>query len=88
MILQRNAIVLVAIFKDSISGLIPVAVDKIKKMGESGFSHFGVHYENTPMQYTAIFHGCKNDKFRLKFVDFLHIFAQNIYCGDTLEPPH
>ena len=21
------------------------------------------HYENTPMQYTAIFHGCKNDIF-------------------------
>ena len=23
----------------------------------------GPHYENTPMQYTAIFHGCKNDNF-------------------------
>ena len=22
-----------------------------------------MHYENTPMQYTAIFHGCKNDNF-------------------------
>ena len=21
------------------------------------------HYANTPMQYTAIFHGCKNDNF-------------------------
>ena len=27
----------------------------------------GSHYENTPMQYTAIFHGCKNDKFHLIF---------------------
>ena len=25
------------------------------------------HYENTPMQYTAIFHGCKNDNFHLIF---------------------
>ena len=47
-----------------------------------------MHYENTPMQYTAIFHGCKNDNFQLKFFDYFHIFAQNIYCGYTLEPPH
>ena len=46
-----------------------------------------IHYENTPMQYTAIFLGCKNDNFQLKFVYFFHIFAQNIYCGYTLEPP-
>ena len=25
-----------------------------------------VHYKNMPMQYTAIFHGCKNDKFDLQ----------------------
>ena len=46
------------------------------------------HYENTPMQYTAIFHGCKNASFQLNFADYFHIFAQNIYCGYTLEPPH
>ena len=46
------------------------------------------HYENTPMQHTAIFHGCKNDNFQLIFFHFFHIFAQNIYCGYTLEPPH
>ena len=42
------------------------------------------HYENTPMQYTAIFHSCKNDNFKLKIFDYFHIFAQNIYCGYTL----
>ena len=48
-----------------------------------------VHYENTPMQYTAIFHGrCKNDNFRLKFIDDFHIFAHNIDCGYSFEPPH
>ena len=26
------------------------------------------HYENTPMQHTAIFHGCKNDNFQLNFL--------------------
>ena len=48
------------------------------------------HYENTPMQYTAIFHGCKNDNFQLIFFFFyyFHVFAQNIYCRYTLEPPH
>ena len=46
------------------------------------------HYENTPMQHTAIFHGCKNDNFYLKFFDYFLIFAQNIDCGYTLEPPH
>ena len=26
------------------------------------------HYANTPVQYTAIFHGCKNDNFQMNFV--------------------
>ena len=46
-----------------------------------------IHYENTSMQYTAIFHGCKIDNFQLNFFDYFHIFAQNIDCGYTLEPP-
>ena len=25
-----------------------------------------IHYENTPMQYTVIFHGCKNVDFQMK----------------------
>ena len=49
--------------------------------------HVVKHYENTPMQHTAIFHGCKNDNFQSKSFDFFHIFAQNIDCGYTLEPP-
>ena len=46
------------------------------------------HYENMSMHYTAIFDGCKNGNFKLNFFDYFHIFAQNIYCGYTLEPPH
>ena len=46
------------------------------------------HYVNTPMQHTAIFHGCKNDNFWLKLFDHFHIFAQNIDCVYTLEPSH
>ena len=45
------------------------------------------HYENTPMQYTAIFNGCKNNNFQMKNSDIFLIFAQNIDCLYTLEPP-
>ena len=44
------------------------------------------HYANMSVQYTAIFHGCKNDNFQMNFIDiFLSFFAQNIDCGYTLE---
>ena len=46
-----------------------------------------MHYANTPMQYTAIFHGCKNVHFQMKMFNIFLIFAQNIDCGYTLEPP-
>ena len=45
------------------------------------------HYENMPMQYTAIFLGCKNGNFQMKKCYIFLIFAQNIDCGYTLEPP-
>ena len=47
----------------------------------------GPHHENTPMQYTAIFHGCKNVHFQMNFFNIFLIFAQNIDCEYTLEPP-
>ena len=47
-----------------------------------------LHYANMSMQYTSIFHGCKNDNFHMKNFDVFLIFAQNIDCGYTLEPPH
>ena len=46
------------------------------------------HYANTPMQYTAIYHDCKNFNFQMKKYNIFLIFAQNIDCGYTLEPPH
>ena len=45
------------------------------------------HYDNTPMQYTAIFHGCKHDDFQMKNNDDFLMFAKKIDCGYTLEPP-
>ena len=48
----------------------------------------GFHNANMSVQYTAIFHGCKNDNFQMKCFDVFLIFAQNIDCGYTLEPPH
>ena len=46
-----------------------------------------IHYANTPVQYTAILHGCKNVHFQIKFLIIFLIFAQNIDCGYTFEPP-
>ena len=46
-----------------------------------------VQYENLPMQYTEIFSGEKIEKFLWKIFDFFLIFAQNIDCGYSLEPP-
>ena len=46
------------------------------------------HYANMSVQYTAIFHSCKNDYFQMIFFNIFLIFAQNIDCGYTLEPPH
>ena len=45
------------------------------------------HYENTPMQYTVIFHSRKNDNFQMKNYDIFLISAQNIDGGHTLELP-
>ena len=45
------------------------------------------HYENMPMQYTVIFKVVKKENFQWKFFDIFLIFAQNIDCGYSLEPP-
>ena len=46
-----------------------------------------LHNENMPMQFNAIFHGYKNVNFQMKNYNIFLIFAQNIDCGYTLEPP-
>ena len=45
------------------------------------------YYGNTPMQYTAIFRGCKTDNLMMKKSDIFLCFAENIDCGYILEPP-
>ena len=52
---------------------------------EKGHLSLLVHYENTPIQYTVIFHDCKNDYFQMKIFDIFLFFAQNIHRGYTLE---
>ena len=49
------------------------------------YTHEGTpsHYENTPIQHTAIFHACKNDNFLLTFFDYFLVFNQYIGCGYT-----
>ena len=43
----------------------------------TAISEKDIHYANTPMQYTAIFHGCKNSNFQMKKYNILLIFAKN-----------
>ena len=38
------------------------------------FKAFYIHYDNMPMQYTVIFHGCKNDDFQMKILIFFSYF--------------
>ena len=46
------------------------------------------HYANMSVQYTAIFHGCKNGNFHMRKCEIFLFFAQNIDRRYTLEPPH
>ena len=46
------------------------------------------HYAKMSVQYTAIYHGYKNNYFQMKLCNIFHNFAQHIDCGYTLEPPH
>ena len=41
-----------------------------------------IHYTNTPMQYTAIFHGFKNVNFQMKTIIFFFLFF--FFCSKTL----
>ena len=36
------------------------------------------------MQYTAVFHGCKNVHFQMKIVNIFLFLAQSIDCGYTI----
>ena len=40
-----------------------------------------VHYANTSMQYTVIFHSCKNDNFQIKNCDIFLFLLQTLIVG-------
>ena len=77
--------------KKNLSSAFPTRSDTnraVQQQKMAGGSRFRIqHYANMSVQYTAIFHGCKNDNFQMKNFDSFLIFAQNIDCGNTLEPP-
>ena len=50
------------------------------------FFIFTKHYENTPIQIYRILPP-KTEHFQIKISHILHISAQNIDCGYSLEPP-
>ena len=47
---------------------------------------FSLLVGDTPMQYTPIFQGCKNDNFQMKKCNNVSYFCSR-HCGYTLEPP-
>ena len=40
-----------------------------------------IHYANTPMQYTAIFNGCKNVNFQVKKIFFFLFLLKTLIVG-------
>ena len=52
-----------------------------------GNTFYCVHYENMFMQYTDFSSAVKIENFHWTNFDIFLIFAQNIDCGYTLEPP-
>ena len=40
-----------------------------------------MHYANTPMQYTAIFHGCKNVNFQMKKYNIFLFLRKTLIVG-------
>ena len=46
-----------------------------------------LHYENKPIQIYWKFYHQKNENVQIKFLIFFNISAQNIDCGNSLEPP-
>ena len=75
--------------KNQLKIVIFTAVENCSKLHRcvSAMNRRRSNYENMLMNYTAIFHGCKNDNFQMKNCDFFLSFAQNIDCWYTLEPP-
>ena len=53
----------------------------------SAYLPYRFHYENLSMQSMEIFLALKIENFQLKMFDIFLIFAQNIDCFDTFEPP-
>ena len=54
-------------------------------MAAKKLERFRSHYENSLFKYTENF-TTKNENFQIKHSDILRISAQNIDCGDSLEP--
>ena len=46
-----------------------------------------IHNDNKPIQYMVIFHCSKNENIQMNNLAVFLIFAQNIDCEYTLEPP-
>ena len=48
------------------------------KMSAAHSRKISLNYDNTPMQYTVLFHDCKIGNFFMINCDIFNIFAENI----------
>ena len=60
---------------------------KGKALLMTSLCYFPWHYEHTPIQIYWDFYHQKNENFQIKKSDIFHVFAQNIDCWYSLEPP-
>ena len=60
----------------------PISALHISVLANRGF-----HYENTPKQIHCKFYRRKYENIKMKSCDIFLIFAQNIDCRYSLEPP-
>ena len=75
-------------FKDMsciLTKLTKLCVHKVPSLLTKGT--IASHDVKKPIQNSAIFKTVKIDNFHMKKCDIFLIFAQNINCGYTLEPP-
>ena len=74
------------IFNSGLKILLLKRVDK-NSVGVGRVDTVGHYYANMSMQYTVIFHGCKNDNFQINFFYIFSYFCSKHRLWVHLEPP-
>ena len=75
----------------STEGIFEIWWKLLKLFQKKTFKNYTIlyiyHYENTPIQIYRKISSPKTENFQIKIHDIIHVSAQNIDCGYSLEPP-